>query len=269
MSATPLPARPWQPPAGFLSLWLCPFGAFPAHGTVQPAAWDTWLLALRTRPPSSVGAVAWQRRSSLRPSNAPPGRPTCSSAHGHEWSPRRGSRPIGDERVPWGRHWQQGRGQAGGGRGVAVLARAIGAPEARVSAGEPPDTVCLWPFFRGRKLGPSSGDRAPGGAPGRPLAAPHPLPAPTPPPAACKSHSQDARDYLDELKLAVAWDRVDIAKSELFNGEVEWKVRPGPRFWPTESAGAVLRATSGLTLLGVAGPHRDAMSLVAQQARRT
>ncbi|XP_038941363.1 transient receptor potential cation channel subfamily M member 5 isoform X2 [Rattus norvegicus] len=40
---------------------------------------------------------------------------------------------------------------------------------------------------------------------------------------ACKSHSRDAQDYLDELKLAVAWDRVDIAKSEIFNGDVEWK----------------------------------------------
>ncbi|XP_076971474.1 transient receptor potential cation channel subfamily M member 5 [Tamandua tetradactyla] len=42
---------------------------------------------------------------------------------------------------------------------------------------------------------------------------------------ACRSHSQDARDYLDELKLAVAWGRVDIAKSEIFNGDVEWKSR--------------------------------------------
>ncbi|XP_027435443.1 transient receptor potential cation channel subfamily M member 5 isoform X1 [Zalophus californianus] len=40
---------------------------------------------------------------------------------------------------------------------------------------------------------------------------------------ACKSHSQEAQDYLDELKLAVAWDRVDIARSEIFNGDVEWK----------------------------------------------
>ncbi|KAM6459127.1 transient receptor potential cation channel subfamily M member 5 [Liasis olivaceus] len=40
---------------------------------------------------------------------------------------------------------------------------------------------------------------------------------------ACKSHSQEAQEYLDELKLAVAWNRVDIAKSELFNGDVEWK----------------------------------------------
>ncbi|XP_013369803.1 PREDICTED: transient receptor potential cation channel subfamily M member 5 isoform X2 [Chinchilla lanigera] len=40
---------------------------------------------------------------------------------------------------------------------------------------------------------------------------------------ACKSHSQEAQDYLDELKLAVAWDHVDIAKSEIFSGDVEWK----------------------------------------------
>ncbi|XP_045677007.1 transient receptor potential cation channel subfamily M member 5 [Phyllostomus hastatus] len=42
---------------------------------------------------------------------------------------------------------------------------------------------------------------------------------------ACKSHSQEPQDYLDELKLAVAWDHVDIAKSEIFNGDVEWKSR--------------------------------------------
>ncbi|NXP69793.1 TRPM5 protein, partial [Ramphastos sulfuratus] len=40
---------------------------------------------------------------------------------------------------------------------------------------------------------------------------------------ACKSHSQEAQEYLDELKLAVAWNRVDIAKSEIFSGDVEWK----------------------------------------------
>ncbi|KAH0620963.1 hypothetical protein JD844_021901 [Phrynosoma platyrhinos] len=40
---------------------------------------------------------------------------------------------------------------------------------------------------------------------------------------ACKSHSQEAQEYLDELKLAVAWNRVDIANSEIFNGDVEWK----------------------------------------------
>uniref|UniRef100_H3A629 Transient receptor potential cation channel subfamily M member 5 n=1 Tax=Latimeria chalumnae TaxID=7897 RepID=H3A629_LATCH len=40
---------------------------------------------------------------------------------------------------------------------------------------------------------------------------------------ACKSQSQEAQEYLDELKLAVAWNRVDIAKSEIFNGDVEWR----------------------------------------------
>ncbi|NWS97982.1 TRPM5 protein, partial [Mionectes macconnelli] len=40
---------------------------------------------------------------------------------------------------------------------------------------------------------------------------------------ACKSQSQEAQEYLDELKLAVAWNRVDIAKSEIFSGDVEWK----------------------------------------------
>uniref|UniRef100_A0A3B3UE44 Transient receptor potential cation channel, subfamily M, member 5 n=1 Tax=Poecilia latipinna TaxID=48699 RepID=A0A3B3UE44_9TELE len=39
----------------------------------------------------------------------------------------------------------------------------------------------------------------------------------------CKSQSQEAQDFLDELKLAVAWNRVDIAKSDIFNGDVEWK----------------------------------------------
>ncbi|MGH0127357.1 UNVERIFIED_CONTAM: hypothetical protein FKN15_039387 [Acipenser sinensis] len=42
---------------------------------------------------------------------------------------------------------------------------------------------------------------------------------------ACKSQSQEAQEYLDELKLAVAWNRVDIAKSEIFSGEVEWRER--------------------------------------------
>ncbi|XP_060705249.1 transient receptor potential cation channel subfamily M member 4a isoform X2 [Hemiscyllium ocellatum] len=41
---------------------------------------------------------------------------------------------------------------------------------------------------------------------------------------ACKKERIDAQSYLDELKLAVAWSRVDIAKSQLFNGEIEWKL---------------------------------------------
>ncbi|XP_052006330.1 transient receptor potential cation channel subfamily M member 5-like [Xyrauchen texanus] len=39
---------------------------------------------------------------------------------------------------------------------------------------------------------------------------------------ACKSQSQEAQDFLDELKLAVAWNRVDIANSEIFSGDVLW-----------------------------------------------
>lgn len=37
--------------------------------------------------------------------------------------------------------------------------------------------------------------------------------------------SSEASEYTEELKLAVAWNRVDIAKSELFNGDIQWKVR--------------------------------------------
>lgn len=40
---------------------------------------------------------------------------------------------------------------------------------------------------------------------------------------ACKKQSSNATEYLDELKLAVAWNREDIAKTELFHGEIQWK----------------------------------------------
>ncbi|KAJ1131778.1 hypothetical protein NDU88_010111 [Pleurodeles waltl] len=40
---------------------------------------------------------------------------------------------------------------------------------------------------------------------------------------ACKKQTSDATEYLDELKLAVAWNRVDIATTELFHGEIQWK----------------------------------------------
>ncbi|XP_076852322.1 transient receptor potential cation channel subfamily M member 4-like isoform X2 [Brachyhypopomus gauderio] len=40
---------------------------------------------------------------------------------------------------------------------------------------------------------------------------------------ACKQLSSSAREYTEELKLAVAWNRVDIANSELFNGDIQWK----------------------------------------------
>ncbi|OCT71003.1 hypothetical protein XELAEV_180379156mg, partial [Xenopus laevis] len=39
----------------------------------------------------------------------------------------------------------------------------------------------------------------------------------------CKKQSSDATEYLDELKLAVAWNREDIAKTELFHGEILWR----------------------------------------------
>ncbi|XP_037545243.1 transient receptor potential cation channel subfamily M member 4a [Nematolebias whitei] len=38
-----------------------------------------------------------------------------------------------------------------------------------------------------------------------------------------KRGSSKASEYFDELNLAVAWNRVDIAKSELFNGDIQWK----------------------------------------------
>lgn len=37
--------------------------------------------------------------------------------------------------------------------------------------------------------------------------------------------SSEASAYLDELRLAVAWNRVDIAQSELFRGDIQWRVR--------------------------------------------
>uniref|UniRef100_A0A2I3RBU7 Transient receptor potential cation channel subfamily M member 4 n=1 Tax=Pan troglodytes TaxID=9598 RepID=A0A2I3RBU7_PANTR len=35
--------------------------------------------------------------------------------------------------------------------------------------------------------------------------------------------SSEASAYLDELRLAVAWNRVDIAQSELFRGDIQWR----------------------------------------------
>lgn len=56
---------------------------------------------------------------------------------------------------------------------------------------------------------------------------------------------------MDELKLAVAWDRVDIAKSEIFNGDVEWKVAPGSG---QRRAGTLMRGRGQLvSRAGLAG----------------
>lgn len=41
---------------------------------------------------------------------------------------------------------------------------------------------------------------------------------------AAKRNSNNASEYTEELKLAVAWNRVDIAKSELFNSDIQWRV---------------------------------------------
>ncbi|XP_030649769.1 transient receptor potential cation channel subfamily M member 4a [Chanos chanos] len=40
---------------------------------------------------------------------------------------------------------------------------------------------------------------------------------------ASKRVASDASEYTEELKLAVAWNRVDIAKTELFNGDIQWR----------------------------------------------
>ncbi|XP_023205278.1 transient receptor potential cation channel subfamily M member 4-like [Xiphophorus maculatus] len=40
---------------------------------------------------------------------------------------------------------------------------------------------------------------------------------------ASKRLTSMASEYTEELKLAVAWNRVDIAKAELFNGDIQWK----------------------------------------------
>ena len=51
--------------------------------------------------------------------------------------------------------------------------------------------------------------------------------------------------------MAVAWDRVDIAKSEIFNGDVEWKVAPGSG---QRRAGILMRGQGQLvSRVGLAG----------------
>ncbi|XP_051995251.1 transient receptor potential cation channel subfamily M member 4-like [Xyrauchen texanus] len=42
---------------------------------------------------------------------------------------------------------------------------------------------------------------------------------------AAKQNSNDASEYIEKLKLAVAWNKVDFAKSELFNGNINWKYK--------------------------------------------
>ncbi|XP_027137389.1 transient receptor potential cation channel subfamily M member 4a isoform X2 [Larimichthys crocea] len=40
---------------------------------------------------------------------------------------------------------------------------------------------------------------------------------------ASKRVASNASEYTEELKLAVAWNRVDIARTELFSGDIQWK----------------------------------------------
>ncbi|XP_051572707.1 transient receptor potential cation channel subfamily M member 4-like isoform X2 [Myxocyprinus asiaticus] len=42
---------------------------------------------------------------------------------------------------------------------------------------------------------------------------------------AAKQNSNDASEYIEKLKLAVAWNKVDFAKSELFNDNINWKYK--------------------------------------------
>lgn len=59
-------------------------------------------------------------------------------------------------------------------------------------------------------------------------------------PAASRSHDHFGHENWDhQLKLAVAWNRVDIARSEIFTDERQWKV------WPL---GAALGAGEGVSL---------------------
>ncbi|XP_078457755.1 transient receptor potential cation channel subfamily M member 5 isoform X1 [Lampetra planeri] len=42
---------------------------------------------------------------------------------------------------------------------------------------------------------------------------------------ACRGKSHEAAEYKDELNLALAWNQMDIAKSEIFNGNIAWKAK--------------------------------------------
>lgn len=76
--------------------------------------------------------------------------------------------------------------------------------------------------------------------------------------------SSEASAYLDELRLAVAWNRVDIAQSELFRGDIQWRVRGqglgvgddkelhSPSFLTSRTAGSIFHdGLSSLLLLSI------------------
>uniref|UniRef100_G3VAA5 Transient receptor potential cation channel subfamily M member 4 n=1 Tax=Sarcophilus harrisii TaxID=9305 RepID=G3VAA5_SARHA len=58
--------------------------------------------------------------------------------------------------------------------------------------------------------------------------------------------SSEASAYMDELRLAVTWNRVDIAQSEIFRGDIKWKVGGG---WWDMRLGRLGRIRRGLPTL--------------------
>lgn len=82
-------------------------------------------------------------------------------------------------------------------------------------------------------------------------------PVPSPPPSDFMSPlpvtlsacgSSEASAYLHELRLAVAWNRVDIAQSELFRGDIQWRVRG----WGLEV---------GILTKGMHSPHSNSFDI--------
>lgn len=60
-------------------------------------------------------------------------------------------------------------------------------------------------------------------------------------PAASQSHDHFGHENWDhQLKLAVAWNRVDIARSEIFTDERQWKVWPLGLPWGWRGEGVSL-----------------------------
>lgn len=63
--------------------------------------------------------------------------------------------------------------------------------------------------------------------------------------AASRSHDHFGHENWDhQLKLAVAWNRVDIARSEIFTDERQWKVR----LWGVPWGGACWASEQGQAL---------------------
>lgn len=75
-------------------------------------------------------------------------------------------------------------------------------------------------------------------------------------PAASRSHDHFGHENWDhQLKLAVAWNRVDIARSEIFTDERQWKV------WPLRPALGVTRGGGVAGSTGIMPPEQDGLCL--------